>query len=105
MTFLKDKNGKELKFNEAILKIVDRLSNYWLDFTLMLLRWIGHFPSHSVRNLKYRIFGIKYYLKIILSVIFSPSVSLILLNIFSLFKNNSFLIIDSCEKPVISPFL
>ncbi|MDO8341432.1 hypothetical protein A2422_02235 [Candidatus Woesebacteria bacterium RIFOXYC1_FULL_31_51] len=25
----------------------------------MLLRWIGHFPSHSVRNLKYRIFGIK----------------------------------------------
>ena len=59
MTFLKDKNGKELKFNEAILKIVDRLSNYWLDFTLMLLRWIGHFPSHSVRNLKYRIFGIK----------------------------------------------
>lgn len=56
---LQDKNGKKLTMGEAFPKIVTRLSNYFLDFELMLLRWVGHIPSHSLRNMKYRFFGIK----------------------------------------------
>lgn len=56
---LYDKNGKQLSLNEASSKIINRLSNYLLDFELMLLRWIGHVPSHTIRNIKYRFFGIK----------------------------------------------
>lgn len=56
---LQDKNGKKLSLNEALIKVINRLANYWLDFELMLLRWIGCFPSHTVRNIKYRFFGMK----------------------------------------------
>lgn len=56
---LYDKNGKQLTISQASSKIINRLSNYLLDFELMLLRWIGHIPSHTIRNIKYRFFGIK----------------------------------------------
>lgn len=56
---LYDKNGKQLTISQASSKIINRLSNYLLDFELMLLRWIGHVPSHTIRNIKYRFFGIK----------------------------------------------
>lgn len=56
---LQDKNGNKLSFNEALPKVVNRISNYWLDFELMLLRWTGHVPSHTIRNMKYKFFGIK----------------------------------------------
>ena len=59
MTFLKDKNGKTLKFNEAIYKILNRIANYCLDFKLMLLRFVGHIPFHTIRKLKYKFFGVK----------------------------------------------
>jgi acetyltransferase-like isoleucine patch superfamily enzyme len=55
----KDKSGKQLTNSEAAKKILNRLSNYWLDFKLMLLRWIGYVPSHTIRNLKYKFFGMK----------------------------------------------
>lgn len=55
----KDKNGNSLSVGQAWLKIINRLSNYGLDFELMLLRWVGHIPSHTIRNLKYKIFGMK----------------------------------------------
>lgn len=55
----KDKTGKTLSFGEALPKIFNRFYNYWLDFELMLLRWAGHIPSHIVRKMKYRFFGIK----------------------------------------------
>jgi maltose O-acetyltransferase len=55
----KDKTGKKLSNSQAIKKIFNRLSNYWLDFELMVLRWIGHIPSHFIRNTKYRFFGMK----------------------------------------------
>lgn len=58
-TFLKDKTGKQLTGGEAVSKISNRLYNYWLDFRIMLLRWIGYLPFHSIRKLKYRFFGIK----------------------------------------------
>jgi maltose O-acetyltransferase len=55
----RDKTGKKLTFGEAMPKIFNRFYNYWLDFELMLLRWVGHIPSHIVRKLKYRFFGMK----------------------------------------------
>ena len=58
-TFFKDKTGKQLTGGEAVSKISNRLYNYWLDFRIMLLRWIGYLPFHSIRKLKYRFFGIK----------------------------------------------
>jgi len=55
----KDKEGKKLTPIKAMEKISNRLYNYWLDFELMLLRWVGHLPSHSIRKLEYKFFGIK----------------------------------------------
>ncbi len=56
---IKDKAGKILSTNEVVLKVINRFKNYVLDFELMLLRWVGHIPSHTIRNLKYKFFGIK----------------------------------------------
>jgi maltose O-acetyltransferase len=55
----KDKNGKELSLGQAIPKIVNRLYNYVLDFELMVLRWIGHVPSHTFRKLFYSLSGMR----------------------------------------------
>ncbi|MDP3994872.1 MAG: acyltransferase [bacterium] len=59
MTFFKDRMGKELGFGDASGKIINRLMNYCLDFELMLLRWVGHIPSHLFRNFFYKLAGIK----------------------------------------------
>lgn len=56
---LQDKNGTKLSVSQALFKIINRLANYWLDFELMLLRWIGYIPLHTIRNIKYKFFGIK----------------------------------------------
>ena len=56
---MKDKNGKALTTGEIFTKVMNRISNYWLDFELMLLRWVGHIPSHTIRKVKYQFFGIK----------------------------------------------
>lgn len=40
-------------------KILNRLYNYWLDTELMVLRWVGHVPSHLFRKFCYSIAGIK----------------------------------------------
>jgi len=59
MLQFRDKTGKELSFKESLPKIINRLYNYWLDFELMLLRWVGHLPSHFVRRFFYRLAGVK----------------------------------------------
>lgn len=59
MTFFKDKHGNRLSTSEALNKILHRFANYYYDFVLMLLRWVGHIPSHLIRNTKYRFFGMK----------------------------------------------
>lgn len=56
---IKDKQGRTLSANDVINKVLNRLFNYFLDFELMLLRWVGHIPSHFIRNMKYRFFGVK----------------------------------------------
>jgi len=58
-SFFKDKHGQSLSWSEALRKITNRFYNYFLDFELMLLRWVGHVPSHIIRNNIYRLFGIK----------------------------------------------
>ncbi len=53
-----DKYGNKLTLRQAMPKILNRLNNYWLDFELMLLRLAGHVPSHTVRKLIYKFFGV-----------------------------------------------
>ncbi|PIP57423.1 acetyltransferase [Candidatus Woesebacteria bacterium CG22_combo_CG10-13_8_21_14_all_39_10] len=55
----KDRMGQPLTTKQMIKKIVNRLSNYFLDFELMLLRWVGHIPIHFKRKWFYRLFGMK----------------------------------------------
>ncbi len=55
----KNKAGKKLTTEEAFPKIVNRFYNYFLDFELMVLRWVGHFPSHTFRNFFYKLSGIE----------------------------------------------
>ena len=56
---LKDKMGQKLTGKRVVDKGVNRLFNIFLDFKLMLLRWVGHIPSHSVRRFFYQLSGIK----------------------------------------------
>lgn len=39
-------------------KIVNRFYNYFLDFELMILRWVGHLPSHAFRKMFYSLAGV-----------------------------------------------
>ncbi len=55
----KDKHGNPFTLRQAIPKVLNRFYNYWLDFELMLLRWVGHIPLHSIRKLFYRLSGLK----------------------------------------------
>lgn len=55
----KDRTGRELSAKEVWPKIRNRLYNYWLDFELMLLRWLGHVPCHWTRRFFYRLAGVK----------------------------------------------
>ena len=59
MNFFKDKQGKVLTIRQVISKIFNRLINYFIDFELMILRWVGHIPSHIARNSFYSLSGIK----------------------------------------------
>lgn len=56
---LKDSQGRSLTTKEAAGKITNRLYNWWLDFELMLLRWVGHVPFHTLRNLCYQLAGVR----------------------------------------------
>lgn len=55
----KDKIDRKLSWKEASGRGVNRIYNYFLDFELMLLRWVGHVPSHLVRRFCYSLAGIK----------------------------------------------
>jgi maltose O-acetyltransferase len=55
----KDKQGKVLTLKEVLSKIINRIANWFLDFELMVLRWVGYIPFHIVRKNIYRLFGVK----------------------------------------------
>ncbi len=59
MIAFKDRMGKKLSSRQVFAKALDRLSNYFLDFELMCLRFVGHIPFHSVRKFFYILSGIK----------------------------------------------
>ena len=59
MTIFKDRMGKPLTTKQTAGKAFNRFCNYWLDFELMLLRWIGHIPLHTCRKFFYRLAGMK----------------------------------------------
>lgn len=59
MTLFKDRMGQSLTLEQALQKGVNRILNIFLDLELMLLRWVGHIPLHSVRHLFYRLAGVK----------------------------------------------
>jgi len=40
-------------------KVLRRIRAIILEFCLMLLRWVGHIPSHCLRRSVYRLFGVK----------------------------------------------
>ena len=54
-----DKSGKKLTPQQALPKITNRFYNYWLDFELMLLRWVGYVPFYFIRRFLYKLSGIK----------------------------------------------
>lgn len=56
---MKDRNGKTLTLGQACKKGIRRVLAIFLDIELMKLRWVGHIPSHTIRNCVYRLVGIK----------------------------------------------
>jgi acetyltransferase-like isoleucine patch superfamily enzyme len=55
----RDKMGKQLSFGQAAKKGFGRFSNYYLDFELWILSWIGLIPIHTIRVLAYQLTGVK----------------------------------------------
>ncbi len=55
----RDKYGRELSFAAAWPKIKKRLANYWLDWCLMWLYWVGGIPLHHLRRFFYRLAGMQ----------------------------------------------
>lgn len=54
-----DKTGRKLTLTEVFRKGVDRALAVFLDFELMILRWVGHIPLHNVRLFVYKLAGVK----------------------------------------------
>ncbi len=59
MIELTDRMGRILSAEEVTQKSVNRLFNIFLDFELMVLRWVGHIPFHSIRKFFYILAGVK----------------------------------------------
>lgn len=58
MLEIRDKMGKTLSPDEIKQKGINRIENIFLDLKLMLLRWVGHIPFHSIRLFFYHLAGI-----------------------------------------------
>jgi len=56
---LTDKYGNSLSISKSLPKAMNRFQSVWLDLELMLLRWVGLLPSHSLRRFFYRLAGVK----------------------------------------------
>lgn len=54
-----DKHGNSLAMIEAFRRAFVRFYNWWLDFELMLLRFVGHMPIYSFRRIFYQLCGLK----------------------------------------------
>lgn len=56
---MQDRNGQELKSNQIVTKIFNRIKTIFLEFWLMILRFVGFIPLHFVRKFFYLISGVK----------------------------------------------
>lgn len=56
---LKDKHGNKLTFEQVITKIQFRIYKTVLEFEVFFLHLCGMIPSHTLRNVIYRIAGIQ----------------------------------------------
>ncbi len=54
-----DRSGQNLSSKEFVGKTIIRLKTILLEFELMLLRWVGYLPSHTLRKIFYLAAGIK----------------------------------------------
>lgn len=59
MNLFTDRMGNKLTTKQAANKVAVRLYNCVLDFKLMILRWTGYVPSHTFREIIYKLAGIK----------------------------------------------
>jgi maltose O-acetyltransferase len=57
--YFKDRSGRTFGFNQAVLKMINRLYNYVLDTELFILRLAGFIPFYCVRRLIYWAAGIR----------------------------------------------
>lgn len=58
-TMFRDRMGKSLGASEVASKGMVRINSIFLDFELMLLRWVGHIPFHHIRRFFYRLAGMR----------------------------------------------
>ncbi len=56
---MKDREGKELTTTEIVKKGSNRVYNIFLEFIVMLLRWVGHIPEHNTRKFFYQWAGMR----------------------------------------------
>ncbi|MDO8452545.1 MAG: acyltransferase [bacterium] len=59
MPVFQDRMGRPLSASQVVIKVLNRLFNIFLDFELMVLRWVGNIPIHTVRKLFYSLAGMK----------------------------------------------
>lgn len=58
-SFWHDRNGKKLTWAEAGKKIAERIYNYYLDFKVAWLWFLGYIPSHEIRLMLFDLAGVK----------------------------------------------
>ncbi len=56
---MQDRSGKTLTPSQIIEKSINRLNTIMLEFWLMILRFVGYIPIHTIRKLFYLVSGIK----------------------------------------------
>lgn len=56
---MQDSHGHDINPAEFSQKVANRLRTIALEFWLMILRWVGHIPLHTVRKVFYIASGIK----------------------------------------------
>lgn len=54
-----DRMGNQLTSDLVVQKGMNRLLSIIFDFELMLIRWVGHIPSHLLRKLVYQLLGMQ----------------------------------------------
>jgi len=58
--YFTDKHGNKLPLSGAVVKIVNRMFNWWLDLKLFLVHAISlHLPIYFLRKLTFRLAGVK----------------------------------------------